>query len=679
MNVEVIKSGNRHQVYIKESYRDENGKPRSRIVQKLGYLEDMLKENPNALEELKAQYAQPRLKREAQSKIIAKNIAKEVHKAVTSGTQESSQDYPCLSYAMMLLRKISDEYLNLNYKLSYLQQDTKYQFNLADTSTFLAFIKILDPQSINSSHSTTEKYMGTSMEDITLDNLYSTYDFLNDNKDEILKWINKKIDVCCNRSSLTMIFYDVTNVFFETALTDEEQQFLRKNAPEEIQKLYEKAKSEGIIDESSGIEQVDAQGNKVLNIELLPPELIKEIKEICFLRMRGMSKEHRFDLPLVSIALVIDEYGFPIDYKLYPGNCSEITKMEPSIKQMMQKYHVNNSVVVADRGLNSVSNLKMLEESKLGFIVAQKISNLEAATLERILDPTDYIEVVKDSFKYKKIDNFVKTSANKNDSITCSLVVTFSEDRYKRDIAVLNKDIAMAEEAVKHNSEIKSHARQWNALVTKEGKGRKAKKLNNAAIEKRRKLCGYAAIVYKKSSAKTASELDIAQISSAYHSLVRIEDCFRIMKTNLSLRPMFVRTENHINAHILCCILALILLRLIQFKLDKNNQHMSIERIIKALQDCNVMASKGSDGVVNFAKISSFSNVYSKDKYKKRNVEEILEILEAKSLISDRDILLKLFNADLPKACNRHAFEKAFSRRFKSDESMIGKVNYRLA
>ena len=94
--------------------------------------------------------------------------------------------------------------------------------------------------------------------------------------------------------------------------------------------------------------------------------------------MRGMSKEHRYDLPLVSISLVIDENGFPIDFELYNGNTAEISKMQESISKMQEKYNVKNTVVVADRGLNSVSNLNMLQDNNYGFIVDQKISNLPA-------------------------------------------------------------------------------------------------------------------------------------------------------------------------------------------------------------------------------------------------------------------------------------------------------------
>lgn len=141
---------------------------------------------------------------------------------------------------------------------------------------------------------------------------------------------------------------------------------------------------------------------------------------------------------------------------------------------------------------------------------------------------------------------------------------------------------------------------------------------------------------------------------------------------------MYVRTEKHINAHILCCVIALIMIRLIQFKLDKNEKHMSVERIIKALRDCSVMASKDSDGTVNYARISSFADIYSNN-HKKRTAEEIMNLLDSNNHMSDRDIILNLFGADIPRACKKHAFEKAFGKRFKSDEAMIGKVNFRLS
>lgn len=130
--------------------------------------------------------------------------------------------------------------------------------------------------------------------------------------------------------------------------------------------------------------------------------------------MRGPSKEHRFDLPLASIALIINEEGIPIDFYVYAGNASEFKTMSTSIGSLKKKYDVKESIVVADRGLNSASNLKMLLEDNLGFLMAQKVSNLDQATTAAMFDPQGYTPITSDGEevgRYKVIDNWVKKAA----------------------------------------------------------------------------------------------------------------------------------------------------------------------------------------------------------------------------------------------------------------------------
>ena len=98
-------------------------------------------------------------------------------------------------------------------------------------------------------------------------------------------------------------------------------------------------------------------------------------------------KEHRSDLPLVSIALVIDEFGFPLDYEIYSGCSSEFNTMKQSIDNLKNRYGIKDAVIVADRGLNSVANLKMLQDMKFGFLVAQKISNLSSEYRKYLKSP----------------------------------------------------------------------------------------------------------------------------------------------------------------------------------------------------------------------------------------------------------------------------------------------------
>lgn len=667
MNVVVVKSGNHNIVYIKESYRDKNGAPRSRVIERLGILEELEKKEPGYLKRLKAKYQNERDKKQADLIVRANQFARALN---TTSTINSDKACPCLSYSMLLLRKIWNDNLNMNYKLKYLQKNTKYKFELADTIPFLTFLKMLDPSSVKSSWESRCNYIGATIDDCSIDNFYSTYDFLSDNKDAILEWVNKRIDVCCNRSGNTMVFYDVTNVYFETSLTDEEKGLLKQYAKEHIAELIAQGIKDGVIDNTE-LGCADENGNIIF--EMLPSDIQAKIKELSFLRMRGMSKEHRFDLPLVSISLVIDENGFPIDFELYNGNTAEISKMQESIAKMQEKYQVKNTVVVADRGLNSVSNLKMLQDNNYGFIVAQKVSNLPADITAQIIDENGYTEVVKDRYKYKIIDNFKKENADKSESVDCKLVVTFSQDRYNRDIAALNADLKVANAAVLNQSKIKSQSRQWKSLVVTDKNAPTVKSINQAAVEKRRSLCGYAATVYKAAPNDKVG-LTPLQITGSYHSLVQIEDCFRVMKTNLSLRPMFVYTESHIRAHVLCCVMALIMLRLIAKKLDDHDSHLSMREIIDALNDCNCTVMRNQQNDLLFIKNSNYQDLF-KSNDKRLCIDEICSMLDANQYTSNLSKILNAFGiSEIPRICNSATFEKVFDRRFKSDEALVGKV-----
>ena len=187
MNVVVVKSGKHNIVYIKESYRDEQGRARSRVVERLGILEELEKKEPGFLVRLKAKYQDERDKKKAELIVRANQFAAALNDTSSIGSVNA---FPSLSYSMLLLRKIWNDNLNMNYKLKYLQKNTKYKFELADTIPFLTFLKMLDPASVKSSWESRCNYLGTEIEDCSIDNFYSTYDFLSDNKDAILEWIN---------------------------------------------------------------------------------------------------------------------------------------------------------------------------------------------------------------------------------------------------------------------------------------------------------------------------------------------------------------------------------------------------------------------------------------------------------------------------------------------------------
>ena len=246
--------------------------------------------------------------------------------------------------------------------------------------------------------------------------------------------------------------------------------------------------------------------------------------------------------------------------------------------------------MIANLGLNSVSNLTMLQEKGLGFIVAQKVTNLGRKATEDILSE-DGMTVTESGSKTKLVSDFEKTGP-KGTSIKCDMLVSWNPEREARDLAVLAHDRELPEKAVEKNEEIKKVSRVWQALVVTEGKTPKAKSVNETAYEKRKKLCGHSAVVWR-SPPDPPGSITRESTAGVYHRQVRIEECFRIMKSDLSLRPMYARTAEHIRGHFLCCVLALVILRLIERRSKENGDKLSPGRICAALQDAQCAAAKG--------------------------------------------------------------------------------------
>lgn len=665
----VTKRKNHQYVYVGESFR-EQGKPKTRIVERLGRLEDLLAKDPKGLEKLRAKYEEPRVQKMQREHARAEAIVNCLEALKIQ--QGSSANHPIINYGFLVLRRIWNSVLRMNIKLTRLDGSEKRKFDISDAVSFLVFKKVIDPSSIQNSWFGRLSCMGSKVEDITLADFYRTYDFLSDNKDKIMSWFNKKVDTELNISRSTMLFYDVTNIYVETSLTDEEKKYFRENSDKNI-KI--------IIDEciqNNEITDINFNDKGQLIYESLSKDVIKKIRAASFLRMRGFSKEHRFDLPLVSVALVIDKNAIPIDFEIYSGCTSELISMESSIKSMLKKYKVQDAVVVADRGLNSVHNVNMLLDHNLGFLVAQKVSNLDSATKKIMLNQDGYAclkNTEEGVFKYKVLNNWEKHGVH-GEKVTCTLMFTYDDKRRIKDEHALDEDIKKAKEAIKKSIEICGASRSWTNLVKTTGKKRYASQYNAHAEEKRRELCGYAGIIYR-SSPNSKSELSDEDIITSYHSLVRIEDCFRVMKTNISLRPMFVYTEKHIRAHILCCILALALLRLIEIRLKKCGTPIPINRIIKALKNANLFTVKNSDNNLLYLKYSDYSNMPQESNFMEKN--ELINFL-LKKYEADIDLICKSIRlTPLPNICNISDINKCFKMYLGSDNEAVGDIMFALA
>ena len=483
-------------VRLMESYRDENGKVKHKVVQNLGRLDILSQSDPNYLENLKKKYQEDYAEK---SRLQSLNRLAQVQNLLSFDNNSSAgAPLPLLQYGHYLLKKIWDDHLHLDRKFKDIQhRQTKAKFDLNAVVSYLCFLKILDPHSVFYSFGDQDGFLGAPVQGIGLDSYYNSYDYLFEHKDSIMKFFNRSINNQLGKTKATLIFYDVTNVYFETALTDLECGRQQMDFQDRLQKEVQLAYESGELDAAC----FDKEGRLVPGQKT--DDFIKKIQaqKIEYLRMRGPSKEHRFDLPLTSIALVINEEGIPIDFYVYAGNASEFKTMAASIESLKQKYNVKESIVVADRGLNSAANLKMLQSNDLGFLMAQKVSNLDQKTTKAMFDPEGYVPIIRQGeevARFKVVKDWTKKGKRKAEDTKCTLVLTFDKKRQKRDLAVLEvwKQLVLKKQA--QGIKVKPKSSGWASIAkTSEKTEARIEGIDEETFEAKRRLAGYTALVIK--------------------------------------------------------------------------------------------------------------------------------------------------------------------------------------
>lgn len=586
----VSKVGKAPNIYVKlfESYRNENGVPRNRPILNFGRYDDLIKDDPQAFEKLRAKYREESQgKKDVTAEFRRKQAEEQIAVASSSGLP-----LPVLSYAPYILKKIWEDDLGLNRKIAYEQSRTRIVADQNAIIGYLAALKVIDPHSVLSSYGEKDNFLGDPVKEASLADFYNALSYAWKIKNGLMKWVNQRLDTQFGKDRATMVFYDVTNAYFETPLTDEEKGYDTADFIERANELA--AVWRTLPFEAGGLMDYCFDENGEIIPDTLTLEFLDALEDekIEFLRMRGPSKEHRTDLPIVSIALVVDGNGMPMDFEVFAGNDSEYDTMIKSIESLKAKYGISGATVTADRGINSVKNLKMLKEAGLGFLVAQKITQFPKELTEKMLDESQYRPLDPahpEKGRYLEIENWVKKGRNKAEGdVTCTLVLTYSEKRRKRDEAILNAWIQMIERKKANGEKIKARKSGWASIAKTDGKPESfITGIDKKALARRRSLCGYAGLVYS-SPEGCHKKLSGNDLSSAYHKQVRIEDCFRIMKSNLGLRPMFVWNSNQIKGHITICMLALLMVRLLQNRLERQGSKMSIREIVSTLNEARV-------------------------------------------------------------------------------------------
>lgn len=291
----------------------------------------------------------------------------------------------------------------------------------------------------------------------------------------------------------------------------------------------------------------------------------------------GFSKDNKVNQVQVVMGLLIDNNGIPVSYELYPGNTSEFSTLYLVIKDLKEKYKLKKVIVAADRGLNSGKNLFLLKELGLDYVMAYKLKGAKKEIKEKLFED-GYI--VEKEFKYKLIEHVKEIRIDgKTEKIQDNLLLGYSEKRAKKDKADRQRLLDKADRLLNNPSMMKQELKKGGKKFIKVTKGNLDIELDVKQIEEAEKMDGFFAIEYSQ------KELTGREVREIYGSLWKIEDSFRVLKTNLEARPIFVWSEKRIRAHFLICYLALVIERYLEKLLKDNNVNLSTAKIQEAIRN----------------------------------------------------------------------------------------------
>lgn len=343
-------------------------------------------------------------------------------------------------------------------------------------------------------------------------------------------------------------------------------------------------------------------------------------------KQKGPSKENRKD-PIIGQALMLDKNQIPIGMLMYPGNESEKPKIRETIENMKNRFDIEGKKVIqiADKGLNCAKNIyAAVKEAKDGYIFSKSIKGKNLSEKERkwlFLDNEQNVwyEVRNKKgellYKYKEcVDDFNYSFENdlgENFSFTVKekRVITFNPSLQRKKILEINKEVEKARKINTLKQASKDDYGDSIKYVSFEAKDEKGKdikinaSLNEEAIEKDKKEAGFNLLITSE------TEMDAKEIYEAYHALWKIEESFKILKTYLEARPVFLQNKESIYGHFLICYLALCTLRLLEIK--EFNRELSTQDLVCFIRNFNIVPTKSGNEFVNEL---SASNIVTKVK-----------------------------------------------------------------
>lgn len=329
-------------------------------------------------------------------------------------------------------------------------------------------------------------------------------------------------------------------------------------------------------------------------------------------RRKGPSKENRKD-PIVGLGLLLDSNQIPIGMKMYPGNESEKPVLRDVINGLKKQNNITGKTIhVADKGLNCAQNIAFSKTNGDGYLFSKSVKGLPEKEKVWVLLDQDFNEV-KDKngkvlYRYKScIDKFPYTIEHNGKNVTVNLtekrLLTYNPTLATKKRYEINRMVEKAKSLTLSQAKKNDYGETGKYVNFTDSKGKKAAvSINQAAIDKDLSFAGYNLLV--------TSEIEMTDqdIYNTYNNLWRIEESFKIMKSDLDARPVFLQKEDSIKGHFLICYLAVLLERIFQFKVLNNKYSTSeIYNFIR-----NFRATKAEIKYINTTTYSNFIDDLSK-------------------------------------------------------------------
>ena len=519
------KSGRINLAIVDGYYDKATKKTKHKVIESLGYLDELEKQYDDPID-----YFTKRAKKLTEEK--------KARQAPINFTFYDS-DRLCVgdnlrkNFGYTALSNIYHE-LELDKFLNNRQRHTKESYDANTILKMLVYSRILAPASKKSSFDHREMFFEKT--NYSIDDVYRCLSFLNKHKETIQVWMNDKIKENYGRDT-SLIYYDVTNYYFET---DEQNDFLRK----------------------------------------------------------GVSKEHRPN-PIVQMGLFMDNNAIPITYELFAGNTNDCLTYRPNFGKIKKQFNLGRVISVADKGMTTGDNIWYTINTPAhdGYVFSMSIRGAEKSMKKYVLDDDGYVwlgkEYKRKSRKYPRTIQVTSTSGKKiKKQVDEKQIVFWSEKYAKRAKAEREATLAKARDlAANPGSYTRATSYGAAKYIKKVDYDKDTGEILTASsildidedlIREEEALDGYYMLL--------TSEMDTPddKIIDMYRGLWRIEESFKITKSELEARPVYVWIREHIEAHFLTCFVALTISRILEMKLEHK---YSTGRIIDSLSraECSLL------------------------------------------------------------------------------------------